>query len=48
MDYVKADLSSLISAAESVANEAKGTFGRLIPAQLNWKPSAERSASDDS
>jgi hypothetical protein len=42
MDYLKADLPSLITAAESVANEAKDTFGRLAPAQLNWKPSAER------
>ena len=42
MDYVKADLPGLITAAESTANEVKGTFGRLTPAQLNWKPSAER------
>ena len=42
MDYLKADLPSLISAAESTANEVKDTFGRLTPAQLNWKPSAER------
>ena len=42
MDYLRADLPTLITAAESVANEAKDTFGRLTPAQLNWKPSAER------
>jgi DinB family protein len=42
MDYLKADLPSLITAAGSVANDAKETFGRLTPAQLNWKPSAER------
>jgi DinB family protein len=42
MDYRKADLPSLITAAGSVAREAKDTFGRLTPAQLNWKPSAER------
>ena len=42
MDYLKADLASLITAAGSVAREAKDTFGRLTPAQLNWKPSAER------
>jgi hypothetical protein len=42
MDYLKADLPSLIAAANSVASEAKNTFGRLTPAQLNWKPSAER------
>src|ERR1041385_2867384 len=42
MDYLKADLAGLITAAGSVAHEAKDTFGRLTPAQLNWKPSAER------
>lgn len=42
MDYLKADLPSLITAAGSVAREAKDTFGRLTSAQLNWKPSAER------
>jgi len=42
MDYLKADLPSLITAAGSVAREAKDTFGRLTPAQLNWKPSPER------
>ena len=42
MDYLKADLPSLIAAANNVANEAKTTFGPLTPAQLNWKPSAER------
>jgi DinB family protein len=42
MDYLTADLPSLITAAESTANEVKGTFGRLTASQLNWKPSAER------
>src|ERR1051325_435027 len=42
MNYQNADLPTLISAANSVANEAKNTFGLLTPAQLNWKPSAER------
>ncbi len=42
MDYLKADLSSLITAANDVASEAKNIFGPLTPAQLNWKPSAER------
>jgi hypothetical protein len=42
MDYLKADLPSLITAAKNVANEARNTFGSLTPAQLNWKPSAER------
>src|SRR5215813_2979452 len=42
MDYLKADLPSLIIAVNDVAIEARTTFGRLTPAQLNWKPSAER------
>jgi len=42
MDYLKADLPSLIIVANNTAVEAKNTFGRLTPAQLNWKPSAER------
>ena len=42
MDYLKADLPSLIAAANQVAGDARTTFGQLTPAQLNWKPSAER------
>jgi len=42
MDYRKADLLSLIAAADQVAADAKSTFGNLSPSQLNWKPSAER------
>ncbi|HEX3253897.1 MAG TPA: DinB family protein [Pyrinomonadaceae bacterium] len=42
MDYLKADLPSLIGAAKDVADEARNVFGPLTPAQLNWKPSAER------
>jgi DinB family protein len=42
MDYQKADLATLIAAANSVAVEAKSAFGSLTPSQLNWKPSAER------
>ena len=42
MDYRKADLPSLIAAANQVAADAKSTFGNLSPSQLNWKPSAER------
>ncbi len=42
MDYLKSDLPSLIAATNGAANDAKATFGRLTPAQLNWKPSAER------
>ena len=42
MDYLKADLPSLITAANNIAADAKSTFGGLTPTQLNWKPSAER------
>ena len=42
MDYKTADLSSLIAAANQTAADAQSTFGNLSPAQLNWKPSAER------
>jgi hypothetical protein len=42
MDFLKADLPSLIIAANDIAAETKSTFGGLAPAQLNWKPSAER------
>ena len=42
MDYQNADLPSLILATNNIAGEAKDTFGHLTPAQLNWKPSAER------
>ncbi|HEY0760842.1 MAG TPA: DinB family protein [Pyrinomonadaceae bacterium] len=42
MDYKTADLQSLISAVNSVAADAKSTFGHLSPEQLNWKPSPER------
>jgi len=42
MDFLKADLPSLMAEANNIATETKSTFGRLIPTQLNWKPSAER------
>lgn len=42
MDYLKADLPSLIAEANNIASETNSTFGKLTPAQLNWKPSAER------
>ncbi len=42
MDYLTAKLPALIAAANDIAAEAKSTFGRLTPTQLNWKPSAER------
>jgi hypothetical protein len=34
------DLNGLVSAAGSVADETRTTFGKLTPQQLNWKPSA--------
>src|SRR5690349_17550336 len=42
MDYQNADLGILITATNDIAGETKDTFGHLTPAQLNWKPSAER------
>src|SRR6185369_8678955 len=42
MDYLTAKLPALITAANNIAAETKSTFGRLTPAQLNWKPSADR------
>jgi len=42
MEYLTARLPALISAANDIAAETKSTFGRLTPAQLNWKPSPER------
>ena len=42
MDYRTADLSSLITAVDQTAADAKSTFGHLSPEQLNWKPSPER------
>lgn len=42
MDYRTADLQSVVTAANNVANEARTTFGHLTPSQLNWKPSPER------
>ena len=42
MDYQKADLATVIAAANNVAAEVRSAFGSLTPAQLNWKPSPER------
>jgi hypothetical protein len=42
VDFLKADLPSLITVANNIAAETKSTFGRLTPEQLNWKPSPER------
>lgn len=42
MNWLTADLKSLISSANRLADEAKSTFGNLSPSQLNWKPSPER------
>ena len=42
MNYQQAELPHLIDATNSIASETRNTFGQLTPAQLNWKPSAER------
>ena len=42
MDLRQADLPKLITEANTLAANAKTTFGRLTAAQMNWKPSAER------
>ena len=42
MNAQKAGLANLIATANNIANDAKSTFGHLSPAQLNWKPSADR------
>lgn len=42
MDFQNADLGSVIDAANQVAADARSAFGKLSPAQLNWKPTAER------
>ena len=36
------DLAGLVEQIETVAVDAERVFGSLSPAQLNWKPSAER------
>ena len=35
-------LDKLIRDAGTIAEDARSTFGKLSPTQLNWKPSAER------
>lgn len=42
MNYQSADVSSLVTALNNIGAETQSAFGRLTPAQLNWKPSAER------
>src|SRR5215211_2224527 len=42
MDLRRADLPKLINEANTLAVNAKATFGNLTVSQLNWKPSAER------
>ena len=42
MDYQKADLVTVIDAADKIAAEARSAFGELTPSQLNWKPAPER------
>ncbi len=36
------DLAGLVKQIETIAVDAERVFGKLSPAQLNWKPSAER------
>ena len=36
------ELNSLVKQLETIAGDAERVFGGLSPAQLNWKPSAER------
>ena len=36
-----AELPSLVRELEAVAEEARRTFGRLSPEQVNWKPAPE-------
>jgi len=36
------ELSSLVEEMRALAGDARATFGGLVPAQLNWKPSAEQ------
>ncbi len=38
---MNSELSSLISAARSISEDAKTLFGNLSEVQLNWKPDAE-------
>jgi hypothetical protein len=42
MNYLTADLPHLIHAANTVAGDAKMTFGTLTNVQLNWRPSSDR------
>jgi hypothetical protein len=39
---MNAELESLLSQADVIANDAREVFGSLTKEQLNWKPSAER------
>ena len=39
---MNADLDSVISQADAIANDARRVFGGLSKEQLNWKPSPER------
>ncbi len=42
MDSLTADLATLITSANKIADDARSTFGSLTVPQLNWKPSPER------
>jgi len=38
----KGELDALVGELGAIVSEAREVFGALTPAQLNWKPSAER------
>jgi DinB superfamily len=42
MDPQTADLPTLVASVNNIATETTTTFGQLTPAQINWKPSADR------
>ncbi|HTG86752.1 MAG TPA: DinB family protein, partial [Pyrinomonadaceae bacterium] len=39
---MKGELDSLVSQADTIANDARSVFGSLTKEQLNWKPGDER------
>jgi len=39
---MKGELDSLVSQADTIANDARSVFGSLAKEQLNWKPAPER------
>lgn len=42
MDYTKITVAEAVSEIERVTAEVSQEFGTLTPAQLNWKPAADR------